>query len=256
MNELFNLENKIAIITGGGTGIGFMIAKGFILKNVKVYIIGRREDKLKEAVMKLSSLGQCDYIVGDISDKNDVKLIYEKFVEKENKLNILINNAGIVGNYLDENIWIDTMKINCFGAIYMIDQFKELMKSDNKTEPNHIINISSINTSLLIADSTFPYSVSKAALEYYSKNMAARLAHENINVNVIRPGPFYTELVTDDLPIVKDFIEQTPNNKIGEYEDMIGIIIALVSRAGSHIKGQTISVDGGYSVVNNSIGYK
>lgn len=260
LNNLFNLHNKIAIVTGGGTGIGFMISKGLVLKNVKVYIIGRREEKLKEAVIKLNELipNKSDYIVGDISNKKEVKLIYDKFVndKKETKLNILINNAGIFNtnynDFLAEDVWKNTMEVNCLGPIYMIDQFKNIMK--NNINPNSIINISSINTKLLVADLGFPYSVSKAALEYYSKVMAARLSHENINLNVIQPGPFFSELLTKDLPIIKDFIEKTPDNKIGEYEDIIGIIITLVSKAGSHIKGQVISVDGGYTLTNNSIG--
>jgi NAD(P)-dependent dehydrogenase (short-subunit alcohol dehydrogenase family) len=263
-NNIFNLNNKVSIVTGGATGIGLMITNELISRGSKVYIIGRREEKLKnstENINKKFNTNKCNYIVGDISNKENVKSIYDTFKNnmKEAFLDILINNAGIVSNgnknCFEEDVWIDTYKVNCLGSIYMIEKFKDLMK--NNEIPSKIINISSINTKLLVSDSTMAYSVSKAALEYYSRQIAANLCKShNINVNVVCPGPFYTELLTDDLPIVKEFIDKTPNHKIGEHDDIVGIIVSLLSRSGNHIKGQTICVDGGYELTNKFIGYK
>lgn len=264
LNNIFDLNNKTAIITGGGTGIGFMVTNEFISRGAKVYIIGRRKEKLKEStetINKKFNTNKCNYIVGDISNKEDIDNIYNTFKNdmKETFLDILINNAGIVSNgnlnCLEDNVWIDTYKVNCLGTVHMIEKFKDIMK--NNEIPSKIINISSINTKLLVSDSTMAYSVSKAALEYYSIQIASTLCKShNININVVCPGPFYTELLTDDLPIVKDFINRTPNHKIGEHEDIVGIIVTLVSKSGNHIKGQTICVDGGYELTNKTIGYK
>ena len=219
MENLFNLNGKIALVTGGSRGIGAMIAEGFVRNGVKTYISSRKSDPCNKKAKELSKYGECISIPADLTDMNEMDKLVTKIKDKETKLNILVNNAGAA-----------------WGASF--DDFPEI--------PSRIINIGSIDGLGIPRAETYSYPASKAAVHQLTKVLANRLANRNINVNAIAPGPFQSNMMAHTLEEYGEQIKSSvPRGRIGVPEDMAGASIFLSSRASSYITGSIIPVDGG-----------
>jgi len=220
MKNLFDLQGKVAVVTGGSRGIGAMIAQAFVENGVKVYISAR-------------------------------KALVDKVSQQEKQLDILVNNAGATwGAPYDaypEDAWDKVMDINLKSVFYLTQQFTPLLKkAGSHAAPARVINIASVDGIHVPVLETFAYSASKAGLIHMTKVLARRLASEHINVNAIAPGPFESKMMAATLKNFGDAIAQAiPRKRIGEPEDMGGTAIFLSSRASSYVTGVTIPVDGG-----------
>ena len=257
MKNLFSIEGKVALVTGGSRGIGEMIAAGFLANGAKVYISSRKADVCDETAKRLQEEygGECISIPADLSNLEGIKDLTQKL--QEDKLDILVNNAGASwGEPIDEYSekgWDKVMDTNVKGVFFLTQQLLPLLRSSgNAEDPSRVINIGSIDGIKTGLFDAFSYGPSKAALHHLTRVLAASLVKENIIVNAIAPGPFPTWMLSTgvggggDLDINWSEVgNSNPRGRVGTPEDIAGLAIFLCSRAGAYTVGETITCDGG-----------
>jgi len=252
MQNLFSLEGRVAVVTGGSRGIGAMIAKGFLLYGAKrVYITARKAAACDAAAEELSQYGECVSLPGDISTMEGVQGLASRLLEREPKLDILVNNAGAAwGAAFDEfpeSGWDKVVDLNMKTPFFLTQALIAPLRAAAKDHVAKVINICSIDGQSVAREETYPYGASKAGLLHLTKRMALRLAPENIAVSAIAPGAF----ASDMNKVARDHAEAVskaiPAGRIGTDEDMAGTAIFLASRAGDYVMGSAVTVDGGVS---------
>jgi len=257
MKNLFSIEGKVALVTGGSRGIGEMIAAGFLANGAKVYISSRKAEVCDETAKRLQEEygGECISIPADLSNLEGIKDLTQKL--QEDKLDILVNNAGASwGEPIDEYSekgWDKVMDTNVKGVFFLTQQLLPLLRSSgNAEDPSRVINIGSIDGIKTGLCDAFSYGPSKAALHHLTRVLAASLVKENIIVNAIAPGPFPTWMLSTgvggggDLDINWSEVgNSNPRGRVGTPEDIAGLAIFLCSRAGAYTVGETITCDGG-----------
>ena len=251
MKDLFNVEGKVALVTGGSRGIGAMIAEGFVKNGVKTYITSRKSEQCNNKADELSKFGECISIPADLTDMNEMDKLVNHIKKNEKQLNFLINNAGAAwGASFDEfpeNGWDKVMDTNVKSVFFLTQKLAKILEqSGNNSDPSRVINVGSIDGIGIPRAETYSYPASKAAVHQLTRVLANRLAHRNININAIAPGPFQSNMMAHSL---KEYGEQiknsVPRGRIGVPEDMAGTAIFLCSKASSYITGSIIPVDGG-----------
>ena len=255
MKDLFSLEGKIALITGGSTGIGAMIAEGFVHFGASVYIVARSENVLKEKQEELKKIGSCKYIVADVSTVAGIKTLSEAYSEHEESLDILVKNAGISDGRREieevtEELWDDVMDLNIKSVFFMIQTFLPYLRVCASPEtPRNIINIASIDgCGKLNTAYNYAYGASKAGVIQLDRLLGDSLAWEGIHVNTISPGDFPTDLNKAARDHTAEMKKSIPSKRIGEMDNISAAAIFLASRAGNYNVGSNIVVDGGESV--------
>jgi len=251
MKNLFSIEGKIALVTGGSRGIGAMIARGYVENGAKTYISSRKADVCQTMAEDLSRYGQCLAIPADLSTRDGQDHLLRSIQEKESALDILVNNAGAnwaapIDEY-PESGWDKVMTINLKSIFFLSQKFLSLLRAAaSREDPARIINIASTDGLRTPDLEIYAYAASKGGLIHLTRFLAKRLADDNINVNAIAPGPFESKMMAETLRNFGDEIKQKiPRKRIGEPEDMAGAAIYLASRASSYVTGITIPVDGG-----------
>jgi 2-deoxy-D-gluconate 3-dehydrogenase len=259
MNNLFSIEGKVALVTGGSRGIGEMIAAGFIANGAKVYISSRKADVCDATAKRLSETygGECISLPANLADIDGCEKLAAKIAERESQLDILVNNAGVSwGAPIDEFPeigWDKVFDTNVKGVFFLTQKLLPLLrKSGTAEDPSRVINVGSIDGIKNPAFETFSYGPSKAALHHMTRGLALHLTKENIIVNAIAPGPFPTWMLSTgvrgggDTDIDWDVVGKgNPRGRVGTPEDIAGLAIFLSSRAGAYIVGETIACDGG-----------
>ncbi|MGA9767398.1 MAG: SDR family oxidoreductase [Blastocatellia bacterium] len=254
VKDLFSIEGKVALVTGGSRGIGLMIARGFIESGAKVYISARKKDACDKAAAMLSEIGICISIPADLSTVEGCKHLSDELKSREQSLNILVNNAGAAwGASLEEypEAGFDkVMDTNVKGVFFLTQQLLPLLeKAARPGDPARVINIGSIDGIKVPFIDNYAYSPSKAAVHHMTRVLAVKLGERGITVNAVAPGPFESQMTKWLLENHKEDIESTcPLKRIGQPSDMAGIALYLASRAGSYINGVVIPVDGGISI--------
>lgn len=251
--NLFSLQGRTALVTGGSRGIGKMIAAGYVAHGAKVYISSRKADQCDATAEELSQgNGCCISLPQDISTVAGCKALAEKIQALESKLDILVNNAGAAWGAdfeeFPEHGWDKVMNLNIKSPFFLIQALHQTLKAAATDEqPAKVINIASIDGIRLNPQETYSYHASKSALIYLTRRLAARLVRDRIVVTGIAPGPFASEMnrVARDDP--QGVAKRTPMGRIGRDEDMAGAAIYLASRAGDYVVGDTIAVDGGHA---------
>ena len=253
MSELFRIEGKTALVTGGSRGIGLMIARGFVEAGVKVYISSRKAEVCEEVAAELSEIGTCIPLAADLSEFDECERLAREVADREPRLHILVNNAGATwGAPLAEfpdAAWDRVLDLNVKGVFHLTRALvPTLAAAAEPGDPARVINIGSIDGLHAPDLETYSYSASKAAVHHLTRVMAKRLARERITVNAIAPGPFESKMMAATLEAFGDAIAAAnPLRRIGEPEDMAGAAIYLSSRAGAYVTGAVIPVDGGMS---------
>ncbi|MGD9817001.1 MAG: SDR family oxidoreductase [Hyphomonadaceae bacterium] len=250
MKDLFSLEGRTALITGGSRGIGRMIAEGFLRYGAKIYISARKGGALEQTAAELSALGSVTPIVLDASGAGGAKQMAEAYLKHESKLDILVNNAGAAwGAPFDEfpeSGWDKVMDLNVKTPFFLTQALHGALKAAGKKERlAKVINIASIDGVSVNPMETYSYAASKSGLIHLTKRMALRLIEDNIAVSAIAPGAFASDMnrvARDHGDMVAQAI---PAKRIGTPEDMAGAAIFLASRAGDYVVGSTLIVDGG-----------
>ncbi|KAJ6602630.1 hypothetical protein DFH09DRAFT_1019764 [Mycena vulgaris] len=277
LSEVFNVKGKVALITGGGSGIGLMATQALSVNGAKVYIVGRTKEKLDTVVQKYGHniLGEIIPLVGDVTQKDGVQQLVKEIESREKCLCILVNNAGVASsktspdakdaaelkkNWFDPATveeWTSVYATNVVGPFLMATAFLPLLQ--RATEQHHgysatIINITSISGMLKTSQNQFPYNSSKGAFVHLNKMLATEIARAGlkVRVNAIAPGVFPSEMTTGDSgrdqksSMPKEEREELPSGRPGNDRDMAAAILFAASC--QYLNGQNIPVDGGYLI--------
>jgi NAD(P)-dependent dehydrogenase (short-subunit alcohol dehydrogenase family) len=253
--DLFSVEGKVAVVTGGSRGIGLMIARGLLQAGARVYISSRKADACAAAVDDLSPYGEAHAIPADLSNEPECLRLASEVGEREDRLHILVNNAGATwGEPLEQfpaAAWDKVIDVNLKAPFFLTRAFLPMLeKAASDEDPARIINIGSIDGLHVNPMPHYPYSASKAAIHHLTRVLARELAARRITVNAVAPGPFPSKMMAfalDD-PGTRELIEASnPLGRIGRPDDMAGVAVFLSSRAGSYVNGAVIPVDGGIS---------
>jgi NAD(P)-dependent dehydrogenase (short-subunit alcohol dehydrogenase family) len=253
--NLFRLDGRIALVTGGSRGIGKMIAAGFIAQGAKVYISSRKAPACQDTAAELGP--NCVPLPMDVSTVDGCRALAAALAEREERLDILVNNAGAAWGVpfeeFPESGWDKVMDLNVKSPFFLTQALHGLLKAGAAGgAPAKVINITSIDGLRLNPWETYSYHASKSALIYLTKRLAARLVKDGINVTSIAPGAFASEMNRAARDHGDSVAKAIPARRIGADEDMAGTAIYLASRAGDYVIGETIAVDGG--IVNASLG--
>jgi NAD(P)-dependent dehydrogenase (short-subunit alcohol dehydrogenase family) len=255
--NLFGLDGKVAVVTGGSRGIGFMIASGLVANGVRTYITARKAEACDAAAVELSTVGECISLPADLATAEELASFVSALTERESQIDILVNNAGAAwGAPLGEfpEMGFDkVMDINV-KAPFMLTQalLPQLEAGATAEDPARVIMIGSIDGIRVPVGDNYSYSASKAGIHMMARHMAAHLVRRNITINSIAPGPFESKMMAYRLadPDSRKMVESSvPRRRIGSPEDIAGTVIFLASRAGAFTTGAVVPVDGGISTL-------
>ncbi len=240
-----SIKNKVAVITGGNSGIGFATAKVLCEKGAKVIITGRRKEAIESAAAQLGVTG----IIADQSSLADIERLVEDVSEKFGKVDILLINAGITKfsaiELMAESVFDEIMNVNFKGAYFTLSKFIPVL-NDNAS----VVLLSSTSATIS-PQSASVYAASKAAINAVMKIAALELAPRKIRVNAVSPGPIATEIMSKlglDESIEKQIINSIPLSRLGKAEEVAGMVSFLAGDGASFITGSNFLIDGGQSV--------
>lgn len=254
--SIFSMEGKIALVTGGATGIGYMITHALVSAGAKVYIASRKLKACEKAAESLADLpGECIAFAADLSSEEGVVSLARFIGENEKQLNILVNNSGRSwGAAFDQfpwQAWHDIMTLNVTAPFTLLRELTPLLAATgNNDDPARVINIGSVMGSEPHGFPAYSYSASKAAIHHVTRYMSNELAAKHITVNAIAPGPFpsgMTAFFANDEKLTSAVVRGVPLGRMGRPEDMTGPILCLCGRGGGYITGAIIPLDGGMS---------
>ena len=244
----FSLDGRVALVTGGNSGIGHTLALALRNAGAKVAIGARRPDRNAQVLAELGSDGAAFEL--DVTDEAAVERTVQGVVARFGRLDILVNNAGTVNRKsvmeLDRAAWDHVMNTNLTGPFLCTKHAARVMKSQGRGK---IINIASVYG--LVAPSKglqVPYAVSKSGVIALTRVNAVELAAYGIQVNAIAPGYYFTEMTAElsGTPLEQSLKRRTPSGRLGQTDDLTGTCLYLAARASDHVTGVCIPVDGGY----------
>jgi NAD(P)-dependent dehydrogenase (short-subunit alcohol dehydrogenase family) len=255
-SDLFSLEGKTALVTGGSRGIGAMIARGLLEAGARIVISSRKQHELDEAQAALSVHGEVTAMAADVSTLDGVEALASQVAAHFPVLDILVNNAGATwGMPLDdfnEHAWDKVMDTNVKGVFFLTQKLlPNLRAAGTQESPARVINIGSIDGLHVNPMDTYSYAASKAGVHHLTRALARKLGPEHITVNAVAPGPFESKMMAATLRAFGDNIAASaPMRRIGRPDDMAGVVVFLASRAGSFVNGAVIPVDGGIATTS------
>lgn len=249
IDRLFGLGGKTAIVTGGTSGIGRMIAQAYVQSGARVFIVGRKPDAVAAAAAELGA----EPIAGDVGTQAGCQAIAEAYRQSGGgPLHVLVNGAGAtwgapLEDYPDA-AWDKLTAINVRGAFQLaVALLPELRAAASAEDPARILNIGSVHGLITPEFDSFAYSATKAGIHHLTRHLARRLGREHILVNAIAPGPFPSRMMAAMIAAHEEELKsQTATGRLGEPDDMAGVAIWLAGRGAANITGAVIPVDGGY----------
>lgn len=255
MKKMFSLDGEVSIITGGASGIGKAIAKGFYEYGSNVVIADLNDEELSSTVDEINGLAgenRCLDYKCDVTDIEQVKKLKSLAVEVFGKITVLVNSHGIARRNwavdMSEKEFDDVISVNLKGVYLCTSEIGKYMVQEKK---GSIINISSIAAHVCMPRNV-NYCTAKGGVASMTRAFGAEWAKYGVRVNAIAPGPCrtkFTEEIYRDHEYVKALLTKIPLNRVADPKDMVGPAILLSSEAGAGIVGQTIIVDGGYSII-------
>jgi len=253
LESLFSLEGKVALVTGGSRGIGEMIAEALVGAGARVYIVARKAAECQATANRISALGECIAVSGDVKTMEGIEALKIHIAARESHLDILVNNAGTAWvepvDTFSERAWDHVMDLNVKSPFFVTQAFLPLLEARASADtPTQVINIGSIagyqgNTS------AFSYGPSKAAVHQLTRVLADELALRHIRVNAIAPGFFPSRLTTgymEDEDQNKALLESIPLRRMGRAEDIGALAIAIA--ANRYMVGSVVTIDGGATI--------
>lgn len=251
IEDLFSVAGKVCLVTGGASGIGRMIAQGFVEAGATVYIASRKADVCDEVAAELSESGVCHGLGADLSSEQGCLDLASELTSREDRVHVLVNNAGATwGAPLMEypdSAWDKLNQINVKAPFTLTRALlPSLEAAATAADPARVINVGSVDGLHAPTMETYAYAATKAAILNLTRALAKNLARRHITVNAIAPGPFESRMMAATLEAFRPAIEAAcPLGRIGTAEDMAGCAIYLASRAGAWVTGDVIVVDGG-----------
>ena len=255
VQQLFNLEGRTALVTGGSRGLGWQIAQALGEAGAKVMLSSRKPDDLVQATEALRAQGiAADWIAADAGREDDIVHLAQEALARMGQIDILVNNAGATWGAPAEDhpsaAWDKVMNLNIRGYFLLAQQVGKL--SMIPRQQGRILNVASIaglggNPAFM---QTIAYNTSKGAVINFTRALAAEWGHHGINVNTICPGFFPSKMAQGLIDAHGASMKASaPLGRLGDAEDLKGIAVLLASDAGKHITGQWMAVDGGMSAV-------
>ncbi|MEC8917412.1 MAG: SDR family oxidoreductase [Pseudomonadota bacterium] len=254
MKDLFDIRDRLALVTGSTRGLGNALARGLAEQGAHVILHGRRQEAAEEAARKLAAEtgASVDAVAFDVTDPEAVKAAIDPLVERLGVPDILVNNAGLQKrapfNDFDPADWEAVIATNLSSAFYVS---KALSPAMSERGSGKIVNIGSVQ-SKLARETIVPYAASKGGVALLTQGMAADLARYGIQVNCLSPGYFQTDMnqaLWQDDDFNAWIEKRTPAQRWGQVEELVGTLIYFCSGASNFVSGQNVFVDGGMTSV-------
>jgi len=255
-NELFGLTGKVALVTGGATGIGRMAAEGLAAAGARVLIASRKADACEATAKEINDSGVAGSVEGfggDVASEHGIAALVAEVESRTDKLNILMNNAGRTwGAPLGEHpydAWDKLLKLNVQGMFHLTQSLLPLlMKGRAEGDPARVVNVGSIMGDMPKGTATYSYAVSKGAVHHMTRVLSNDLAPQGITVNAIAPGPFMSNMTAFAMgnEAGRDKAAQgIPLGRVGRPEDIAGALQYLCGRGGAYLSGAILPLSGG-----------
>ncbi|KAL1529938.1 hypothetical protein AB1Y20_000866 [Prymnesium parvum] len=252
-SSLFSVKGKVAVVTGGGSGIGLMIAEGLLCNGAaRVYLCSRKN---AAAAAAAASLSGAVAITADLSTAAGVEALAQELVSREPAIHILVNNSGANWNESLESFPTEAFQrvtfLNLHVPFLLSRALLPLLEAGAApSDCARIINIGSVDGMQPPAMSTYAYAASKAGLHHLSRMLAAELGSRHITVNTIAPGPFMSKMMKATLEAAGDAVaKSTALGRIGAPEEIAGAALFLASKAGGYCTGSVLVIDGGLTAL-------
>ncbi len=262
IDNLFGLSGKTALVTGGASGIGRMIATALVNAGAHVMIVSRKSENCESVAEMLNALdapGSAEGFGGDVGSQESIDALVAAVKSRTEKLDILFNNAGISWGASIEKFpfeaWAKVMDINVAGLFTLTRELLPLLDAaSTDADPARVINIGSVMGTLAVSEGAYSYSASKAAVHHLTKTLADEFAQRRITVNAFAPGPFasrMTAFATGTAEGEAKVSQNVPLGRIGNPDDIAGATLYLCGRSGRYVTGAILPLDGGMSVQNS-----
>jgi NAD(P)-dependent dehydrogenase (short-subunit alcohol dehydrogenase family) len=259
LEDLFSVRGKTALVTGGATGIGRMVATALVEAGATVMIASRKGEDCERVAEELNALnapGRAEGMTGDVSTEEGIAALVGEIRQRTAKLDILVNNAGLTWGeaYADfpYKAWQRVLGVNVTGLFHLTRELTPLLEAAaTDDDPARVINLGSVMGTQPVAEGAYSYTASKAAVHHLTRTLAIEFARRRITVNAFAPGPFQSKMTafaTVGEGRAEKVGSRVPLGRIGAPSDIAGATLFLCSKGGSYVTGAIIPLDGGQAV--------